>query len=992
MKLDDLLYYYNKFKFGEDNFHNLMKNRVREVLLISSLFDAYVLEQDGRLSEQIYGQYSLLNLSTAPRITTVNFTDDAIEIIKNKKFDLVIIMMRIGGTTPFDLASQIKKIHPELPLLLLLNKQSYIDVIEQKMQVLHNFDEVFLWNGDTKLFLAMIKSVEDRLNVDSDTVQGNVRVILLVENSISYYSQFLPLFYSVGLKTTQELIEAELNQINVRLRMRARPKILMVHNYEEAIEIFHKYKNNLLCVITNVNLPRNGKIDEMGGVKLIREIRDQNSHIPVLIQSSELRNEVEARKLKAEFIHKYSKRLMHDVRDFVRYNLGFGDFIFRDLKNRELRRAKNVYQMEKILAKIPEESILYHGEHNHFSAWMIAHNEYQIAEQIRPMETTDFFSTEEIRKFLVATIRKVRHSQYRGKVIDYEPGMIPEEQKIIRLADGSLGGKGRGLAFLNALLVTMELNKEFVGTEIKLPITAIIGTNEFDNFIDQNNIETNRLLSMSDEEIDKYFMACSISAKLKKKLSLLLDSIALPLAVRSSGLLEDSQSQPFAGIYRTFMLPNNHTDKAVRVQQLANAIKCVFASPFFGGAKKYIESINYKIEEEKMAVIIQVIAGSKHRDNLYYPEFSGTAQSYNFYPISNMKHSDGIASLAVGLGKSVVDGGRSFRFCPSFPRINLLEPVGIVENNQRKFYGLDLNINGITDLQGEDSFLVYNRIKNIDMQETFKEMTSVWDYENFEFIDGDFAKGPRVLTFRNQIYYETFPLAALLRRILEIGEMAIGVPVEIEYAICLTKSELNPVPSFYLLQIRPLSVNKEEIDIKLDEINSEDILLYTQRGIGNGKISHIKDIVYIDPEEFDNTKTMEMILEIEKLNEKIKKTKSKYLLIGPGRWGSSDRFLGIPVRWAQINCAKVIVETSLEKFSVEASQGSHFFHNIVAMEVGYLTVNHNSETGKLDWDWLKKQKVAEKLKYAFHIKLEQELSVKIDGRSGNSVIYKSGEI
>jgi len=990
MKLDDLLYYYNKFKFGEDNFHNLMQNRVHEVLLISSLFDAYVLEQDGRLSEQIYGEYSLLNLSTAPRITTVNFTGDAIEMIKNKKFDLVIVMMRIGGTTSFELASQIKEIQPELPLLLLLNKQAYIDVIEMKPQVLTNFDEVFLWNGDTKLFLAMIKSVEDRLNVDHDTVQGNVRVILLVENSISYYSQFLPLFYSVGLKTTQELIEAELDQINKRLRMRARPKVLMAHNYEEAIDIFQKYKNNLLCVITNVNLRRKGLIDEMAGVKLIREIRDQNSQIPVLIQSSELRNEVEARKLKAEFIHKYSNRLLHEIRDFIRYNLGFGDFIFRDLKHHEISRAKNVYQMEKILEKIPDQSILYHGEHNHFSAWMMAHNEYQIAEQIRPIETTDFFSVDEIRKFLVATIRKIRHLQYRGKVIDYEPGMIPEEQKIIRLADGSLGGKGRGLAFLNALLVTMELGKEFDGIDIKLPVTAIIGTKEFDDFIEQNGVEPYRLLNKTDDEIDRFFMSCSISKELKEKLSLLLESIDQPLAVRSSGLLEDSQSQPFAGIYRTFMLPNNNNDKAIRLQQLANAIKSVFASPFLEGAKKYIESINYKIEEEKMAVIIQVIAGSKQREELYYPEFSGTAQSYNFYPIANMKHSDGIASLAVGLGKSVVDGGRAFRFCPSFPRINLLEPVGIVENNQRKYYGLNLKTSDLTCLEGEDSFLVNNRIKNVDMQETFKQMTSVWDYENFEFIDGDFAKGPRVLTYRNQIYYDKFPLASLLRRILDIGEMAIGVPVEIEYAACLKQCDSNPNPSFSLLQIRPLSVNKEKIDIKLNEINSEDILLYTQRGIGNGKISHIKDIVYIDPDEFDNTKTLEMVLEIEKINEKLKNSNRKYLLIGPGRWGSSDRFLGIPVRWAQINCAKIIVETSLEKFSVEASQGSHFFHNIIAMEVGYLTVNHNNESGKLDWGWLKKQKIDEKLKYTYHVKLEQELSVKIDGRTGNSVIYKKG--
>lgn len=503
-----------------------------------------------------------------------------------------------------------------------------------------------------------------------------------------------------------------------------------------------------------------------------------------------------------------------------------------------------------------------------------------------------------------------------------------------------------------------------------------------------NKIDTSALINKTDEEIDQVFMNGIISDELKQKLIVLLKNINQPLAVRSSGLLEDSQSQPFAGIYRTYMLPNN-ADFETRLKQLCDGIKMVFASPFQLGARKYIESINYKIEEEKMAVVIQEIVGTKQKEQLFYPHFSGAAQSYNFYPISDMQHSDGIAAIAVGMGRAVVDGERAFRFCPRYPRIDLLEPKGIVETNQKDFYGVDLSAENIDyDILKEDTFEKRNRIRTSHLEEVFKELTSVWDYQDFRFLDGKFINGPRIITFRNMIHYDQFPLADILKRVLEIGEIAFGVPVEIEFAVTLQDEDNAGIPIFNLLQIRPLSVNKESITIELDNLNRNDLMLITSHGMGNGIIDTIKDVIFIDPEKFDNTQTLDMAQEITKINSKLNAEDKEYILIGPGRWGTSDRFLGIPVRWDQINKARIIVEATLENFAVEASQGSHFFHNLVAMNAGYFNVSHSSETDFIDWEWLHSIPPKNTGKYYVHLSFQDPLIVKIDGKSGFATIDK----
>jgi CheY-like chemotaxis protein len=982
MNIQELNYYYCKFKYGEENFHELMQHRIENILLVSNFFDAYVLEQDGRLSEQIYGDYKQLHLSTAPQITTVPFTEDINSKLEADSYDLVIIMMRIGQISPFDLCDNIKNKFPDLPVILLLNKQSYVELAYRNKERMKSFDEVFLWNGDSMLFMAMIKLMEDKKNVEYDTKFGNVRVTLLIESAINYYSLFLPVFYTEAMKLTQELIQSELSDTNKRLRMRARPKVLMAHNYEDAIELYRKYKEYIICVISNVNLQVNNSFDELGGVKLLREIRQNNADLPILMQSADKYNKLHAKKLKAEFLNKNSSQLLQRIRRFIKNNLGFGDFVFRNMQEEEIGRAKNIYQFEQMLKEVPEESLLYHSDRNHFSAWLAAHGELKIAASIRHIVTADFLSIEHLREFLLQTISKVRQKQYQGKVIHYTPAILTEEDKIIQLTDGSMGGKGRGLAFLNSLLTTMDIDDEFDSISIKLPRTAIIGTNEFDIFLEQNKLTGKELIKHSDEEINKIFVKAQLSNELKSKLKAMLEKLDFPLAIRSSGLLEDSQSQPFAGIYNTYMLPNNNPDPNINLIQLCTAIKLVLASPFKKDARKYIESINYKLDEEKMAVVIQEIAGHRNDSQQFYPHLSGVAQSYNFYPSARMQHQDGIAALAVGLGKGIVDGERAFRYCPKHPKVDMLKPEGIVENNQRKFYALDLNQTDFDINKDEESFLQHLRISKKMKQEEFKFFTSVWDYQNSSFIDGDYAEGPRVLTFRQLVHFNKYPLSDIINRFLEIGELAMGVPIEIEFAVDFSGDE----PRFYILQIRPLSINQETVQLKLDDINKDEALLITKRGMGNGSMDNIEDIVFVLPEAFDNKETIKMTLELEKINKKLKAENRHYILIGPGRWGSSDRFLGIPVHWANINMAKVIVEASLENFTVDASQGSHFFHNLVAMGVGYLTLRNKED--HLDWQWLKKQPVINQEKHIWHVRPPKNISVKIDGKSGKAVILK----
>lgn len=1025
----DLTELFRKYKSDSEIYHDLMQFRVREILLVTTVYDAFILEQEDQLTEKIFGEYYRLNLLTAPRITSVPNGEDALNLLLNRHFDMVILTIRINDMTPFELSPRIKLLDNNIPVFLLLYDNNDIKLLRSRKDSQTEIDRVFVWNRDSKIFLAMIKYIEDKINVDNDTKVGLVRVILLVENSVRYYSRYLPALYTEIIKQTLRLMKEErLDEMKKIMRLNARPKVLMAVNYEEAIQIFEKFKDYLLCVISDVKFPIEGKIDELAGVKLIKYVKSRVEDLPSVLQSSDSQNFKIAAGLKSGFINKNSERLSEDLTNFIFNNLGFGDFIFRDDRGHEIVRASTMKQLKNHLKKVPNESLLYHASRNHFSAWLMARGEIQIAKQIQPIKVTDFPGPNEVRSYLVEVFNKVAQKKTKGKIVEFEESILHEDGLILRLSEGSLGGKGRGIAFTNTLIHSTDLPSMIPGVNIKIPKTVIIGTQEFDYFIENNQLKdaitkmsrSRQDLNSSFETLKKYFISSDLSKNLIRKLSLYLKHITRPLAVRSSGLFEDSLSESFSGVYQTYLLPNNDPNHEVRLKQLEDAIKLVYASVYSKSSRSYFEAINYRVEEEKMAVVIQEVVGSLHQTNtsfvkegagdFFYPHFSGVAQSHNYYPISHMKPVDGIAVIGVGLGKYVIDGERAYRFCPKYPKLEITSPELQLKNSQSEFYSINMNKNEVNLLTGEDCTLSKLNISEAEHDGTLEFIASVWDAQNNRITVGLDNPGPRIINFARILKYDAFPLAKILEIILELMSNAMGSPVEIEFAVNLGKTvpernEDTPEAGFYLLQIKPLirQFNYSLPEYEIKELNKDNLLLYTEKGMGNGLINDIQDVIYVDPGKFDRTKTVEMAAELESLNEVMKNNNRKYILIGPGRWGTRDRWLGIPVVWAQISNARIIVETGLKDFTVDASLGSHFFHNITSMNIGYFTIpfspdlrevpsNRDDEvipSSFIDFHWLRNQKPENITKHFIHLCFTHPLKVLMDGKKSISVIYKS---
>jgi hypothetical protein len=788
--------------------------------------------------------------------------------------------------------------------------------------------------------------------------------------------------YEEILKQTQRLISEELNDVNKRLRMRSRPKVILVHSYDEAEEILKNYKDYLITVISDVKYMMKGEIDSQAGLKLLKKIKTENYEIPVLLQSSEMENKQRADELNTKFLHKNSETLLQDLRKFILNNLGFGDLIIRNDKGKEISRAGTLLEFEKLLPSIPVESVLYHSKHNHFSAWLIAHGEIRFAKKIKPVTINTFQNPDKLREYLIGVFKEVRVHKNKGKLIRFSELNPDETDRIVRLSEGSLGGKGRGLAFLTALFVAMEPGKNFPNEHLHLPRTAIIGTHEFDRFVEKNNITTD-LFKETDEKICEVFVAGELSSELKTKLRKYMKNNKEPLAVRSSSLLEDSQSQPFAGVYDTFFVPNNQFDDKVRFEEVYIAVKKVYASVFYQRARNYIKNTHFQPEEEKMAVILQEVVGQRY-DNILYPHISGVAQSYNYYPTANLENSDGIASIAFGLGESVVGGEKSFLFCPKYPQIEIISEDEVIRNTQKKFYALNMDSGNSVNYSEP---VVKKRIKEVKQHNCFNLVSSVWDIENNRLTNDTSRRGPVITDFKNIIRNNAFPLAEIISYILDVGVIAFGVPVEIEFAVNLDKRNESGKPSFALLQVRPLTVNPEIVSVDLENLNPDELLLYTEKGMGNGIKKDIYDVVFFDEDAFDNTKTEEMAIELENINAQMVKEDRKYILIAPGRFGSRDRFLGIPVRWDQISNAEVIVEYGLHNFNVDSSQGTHFFHNLMAMDVGYFSIPYGTGSDFLKLDWLESRKPFNH-KYFKHIKSINPFIVKMVGSKGISLIYK----
>ena len=985
MSMQLLQKFLNKHNSDRDIYHELMPFKVREILLVANLYDAYIIEKEGRFFEQITGEYYQLNLSSAPRITGVSSAEEALEKLQFGHYDLVILMMGIDKTTPIQLSEIIKQIYPKLPILLLLNNNSDVGAFENKK--ISSIDKIFVWNGDSKVFLAMVKYIEDLMNIENDTKIGLVRVILLVEDSARYYSRFLPILYSIVIEQTQHLIE-EVNTDNLYkiLRMRARPKIVLVSNYEEAIDYFEKYKEYLLCVITDVKYEKERKLNETSGLQLTEHIKNEIPDMPVLIQSSESENATKAFKLKSTFINKNSENLLQDLKSFISYYLGFGNFIYRDGEGRgEIAVARSIKEFEAHLRTIPEESLLFHGRRNHFSNWFMARGEIQLAKKIKPIKVGDFKTSDELRKYMLDVIQQCVFEKNKGKVVNFDESAILDETTIVSLASGSLGGKGRGLAFISTLIYNFDFSQIVPDINVRTPITSIIGTDEFEEFIENNNLR-NKVYSEKDyEKIKHLFVEAKLSDSLTKKLKRYLKVISNPIAIRSSSLFEDSLTQPFAGIFDTFLLPNNHPDIDARLEQMMTAIKLVYASIFSPTARSYFEAINYKIEEERMAVVVQEVVGAAY-DETFYPHISGVAQSYNYYPISHMKPEDGFAVLALGLGKYVVEGEKTYRYCPEYPNLEIYSATDLYKNSQLHFYAVDMRQKKFNLLAGEDASLVKLDIEVSEKHGTLKHCGSVYDFTNERIVTGLNSQGPRVVNFADIIKHKYIPLSKTIQIILNVVEEAMGSPVEIEFAVDLNKDKKGN-SSFYLLQIKPLIKNVFKTEINIDEVDYSKLLLYSEMGMGNGIVEELNDVIFVDVKKFDKLKTEKMRDEIEKLNVEMIKTNRKYILIGPGRWGTRDRFIGIPVAWSQISNAKIIVEVSLEDFPLDASLGSHFFHNVISMNVGYFSVKHNSFIDYINWDVLNQQEIISETKYFKHVRFKDPLQILMDGQKRASLIY-----
>lgn len=968
-----------------DVFHDLQPFKVKEILLVANLYDAYSIEGEGRFSDHMLGEYYQLSLTSIPRVTGVSGEDEAFARLRARHYDMIIIMIGVDKESPMILCKKIKEKYPYIPTFLLLNNPGDVGFVRSQKPVGIPYDNYFVWTGESKVFFAMVKLLEDKVNVENDTKKGLTRVILLVEDSAVYYSSYLPMLYTLVMEQTRNLIEdVSTDELYKVLKLRARPKILLASDYEDSITIYNKYKDSLLCVISDMRFPKNGVIHDTAGFELIAHIKKDLPNLPSVLQSSDPGNAWFAHSLKSNFINKNSESLLQDLKSFINYYLGFGHFVYRDTKGRQIAVAKSMKEFEAYLQTVPEDSLVYHSMKNHFSLWLMARGEVKIAKMINPIGVSDFNSLKELREFLIDIIHKRRREMNKGKVVNFEESAVIDETNIVGLSGGSLGGKGRGLAFVNTLIYSFELGRLLPGINIKTPVTAIIGTDEFDMFMERNHLWDKVKTEKDFVTLQKYFLEGSLSYTLEKELRIFIKLISKPIAVRSSSLFEDSMSQPFSGIFGTYLLPNNHAESEVRLKQLSEAIKLVFSSIYSKNARTYFDAINYKVEQEKMAVVIQEVVGNRFED-AFYPHISGTAQSFNFYPVSHMKPQDGFAVIAVGLGHYVVEGERAFRFSPAYPSLEIISHKDLFKNSQVSFYAVDMAKNELNLLEGENAGLVTLDISHAERHGTLKYSASVLNLDNDIIVPGLDAPGPRVINFADILKYDYIPLAATLRVVLDVVTEAFGTPVEIEFAVDLTKDK-DGNASFYLLQIKPLVGSGAGYSIDPESINIENTIIISKKSMGNGIIVDISDFIYVMPEKFNNKLTNEMAQEIDRLNDKMIRENRRYVLLGPGRWGTRDRFIGIPVVWPQISNAGVIVEVGLPDYHVDASLGSHFFHNVTSMNVGYFSINHESNDGTIIWDKLNNQQVIEDGRFFRHIRFEKPVLIRMDGKKGMAVI------
>lgn len=976
--------YDSRFKI----FHELMSVRVRDILLVSTPYDAWIMEDDCRLSERIIHEYRGLNLSHPPRLTWVSSAEEALSMLDLEKFEMVITMPRLSDMDVFDLGRKIKKKRPDLPVILL--SHSFLPQFDAAPSDLQQspIDHRFIWAGDTEILVALIKSVEDRLNAEHDTRFAGIRIILLVDDSPIYLSSFLPVLYKVLVNQTQALIDEGLNEEHRLLTMRARPKVLIADSYESALAIYEKYKAYILGVISDTRFPTEGKLNDQAGITLLNHIKEERWDIPLLLTSSEPSNAKKATKIPAAFIDKNSPSLRREIKQFFLEQLGFGDFIFRMPDGKKIQRVTNLRTFEKALPEIPEESFYYHWSRNDFSRWLFARTETIIASRLRPATAEDFsFDVAQMKLYLYSTIREHRRSRQKGVVVNLDPADFDLDTDFFKIGTGSLGGKARGLAFVSTLLKKQAASlAKFENVKILVPRTLVITTEGFDAFIEENNLEFLSKTDADDEAVAEICLNAKVPEWVTTPLRAYLAEVDYPVAVRSSSLLEDAQFKTYAGLYRTYILPNDHPNLEQRLKHLLTAVQLIYASTYFKGPKRFSKRIGQRTEEEKMAIVIQQLVGAVH-GHYFYPAISGVAQSFNYYPFSKMKPEEGIASIALGLGKIVMEGQQILRFSPKHPE--LLPQRTVVEDflnhSQRYFYALKMDTAALDLEIKEDVTLERREVFDALEELPVKMLTSTYVPEEHRIRDTVAKSGHRILTFAQVLKYDLFPLADILVEIMAMGQVGMGCPVEVEFSVNLARTK-DALPEFAILEVRPMAEADEQMSVDIRKEEIEKAFCFSSKALGNTDRDDIRDILFVKSDVFDPARTLSIAEEIRELNAGLQKKGHKYLLIGPGRWGSADRWLGIPVKWPDICGVGAIVETFSHKLNAEPSQGSHFFHNITTLGINHITVRQNNED-HLDWDQLTTMPRVNETTYLVHAKAGKPIRIKVDGRTSQGVIY-----
>ena len=974
----------NQLYFKDTQFVNLMTKRIFNVLLVANPYDAFMLEDDGRIDEKIFIEYMNLSLRYPPRFTQVSTEEDAWKQLGNTMFDLVICMPGSDNSDTFDIARQIKEKYPHIPLVVLT---PFSHGIKERMEHedLSIFEYVFCWLGNTDLLVSIIKLIEDKMNLEHDIKEVGVQMILLVEDSIRFYSSVLPDLYKFVLRQSQEFATEALNEHQRTLRMRGRPKIVLARSYEEAMNLYNRYQHNMLGIISDARFPREGQIDPKAGIRFLTEVRSRDPFIPLILQSAEVTNKNFAESCGAQFIDKNSKKMNIDLREAVSENFGFGDFIFRNPNTmEEVVRVHNLKELQNVIFSIPAESLLYHITRNHISRWLYSRAIFPVAEFLKQISWKDLQDIDAHRQIIFEAIVKYRKMKNQGVVAVFERDRFDRYSNFARIGDGSLGGKGRGLAFIDNMVKRHAEFEEFENASVVIPKTVVLCTDIFDEFMDMNQLYQVALSDADDETILRAFLRAKLPDRLVEDFFAFFDVVKSPIAIRSSSLLEDSHYQPFAGIYSTYMIPYL-TDKYEMLRMLSDSIKGVYASVYYKDSKAYMQATSNVIDQEKMAVILQEVVGTQYGDR-FYPSISGVARSINYYPINDELAEEGTVSLALGLGKYIVDGGLTLRVCPYHPDkvLQTSEMEMALRETQTRFYALDLKNLG-QNFSLDDGFnLLKLPVKEAENDGALTYIASTYDPYDMVIRDGIYPGGRKVITFANILQHDVFPLARILQLAQKYGQGEMRRPVEIEFAVNLDAKEKKGV--FYLLQIRPMVDMKADLNEDLNTIPEDQLLLKSVNSLGQGIMDDIQDVIYVKTDGYSASNNQLIAYDIEKLNKRFLDEGKHYILVGPGRWGSSDTWLGIPVKWPNISAARVLVEAGLTNYRVDPSQGTHFFQNLTSFGVGYFTINAYMNDGLYNQELLNSMPAVEETKFLRWVHFDKPLTVKMDGKKKIGVV------